>query len=148
VTDPAIKVAAPHELDVATLYALLKVRVDVFVVEQECPYPELDDRDLESGTRHVWVESPEGPLAYLRILDDGDATRIGRVLVLSQVRGSGVANRLMEVALDQIGDRPSVLDAQSYLERWYTRFGYVRTGDEFVEDGIPHVPMRRDPQVG
>ena len=86
-----ISVAAPADLDVATLYALLKVRVDVFVVEQECPYPELDDRDLEPGTRHLWVDGDGGPVAYLRILDDGDAARIGRVLV--DQAGTGIGRR-------------------------------------------------------
>jgi ElaA protein len=143
VSDPQIKVSAPGDLDVATAYSLLKLRVDVFVVEQECAYPELDGRDLEPGTRHVWMDSDAGPVAYLRILDDGDAARIGRVLVTKQARGSGVAARLMDVALDVIGDRPSVLDAQSYLRGWYERFGYSATGEEFLEDGIPHVPMRR-----
>lgn len=148
VEDYSIKVAAPSDLDVPTLYALLEVRVNVFVVEQECPYPELDGRDLEPGTRHAWVDAGDGPVGYLRILDDGDVARIGRVLVTAEERGSGVARQLMDAALAEIGERPSVLDAQSYLESWYSRLGYVRTGDEFVEDGIPHVPMRREAGAG
>jgi ElaA protein len=139
-----ISVAAPADLDAATLYALLKVRVDVFVVEQVCPYPELDDRDLEPGTRHIWIDGDDGPIAYLRILDDGDVARIGRVLVTKHARGSGIAGSLMRRAFEVIGPRASVLDAQSYLQSWYERFDYVVTGPEFIEDGIPHTPMRRE----
>jgi ElaA protein len=70
------------ELDTTTLYALLKLRTDVFVVEQACPYPELDGRDTEPGTRHLWLAppgQPSRPCAYLRILNDDPVLRIGRV---------------------------------------------------------------------
>ncbi|MEV0270672.1 GNAT family N-acetyltransferase [Hamadaea sp. NPDC050747] len=132
------------ELDTATLYRLLKLRVDVFVVEQECPYPEVDGRDPEPGTVHVWAADEAGEiLGYLRILDDGDELRIGRVVTSPKARGGGLGGRLMERALAIVGDRPSVLDAQSHLTRFYERFGYAAAGPEFVEDGIPHTPMRR-----
>ncbi|MEV6969129.1 GNAT family N-acetyltransferase [Hamadaea sp. NPDC051192] len=133
------------ELTAATLYDLLKLRVDVFVVEQECPYPELDGRDPEPGTVHVWAADETGEiLGYLRILDDGAELRIGRVVTSTKARGSGLGGRLMEQALAVVGDRPSVLDAQSHLTRFYERFGYAVAGPEFVEDGIPHTPMRRE----
>ncbi|MBO0870489.1 MAG: GNAT family N-acetyltransferase [Micromonosporaceae bacterium] len=136
--------AAFHQLDPATLYALLRLRVDVFVVEQRCPYPELDGRDLEPGTRHIWLERDGEPVAYLRLLQEpsGEA-RIGRVCVAGTVRGSGAARTLMSTALQLAGDRPSTLDAQSYLVDFYRGFGFEPTGPEYVEDGIPHVPMRR-----
>ena len=133
-------------LDTETLYALLRLRVDVFVVEQRCPYPDLDGRDLEPSTRHVWLQDRDGrPLSYLRILDDGDVWRIGRVATVASARGRGLAERLLARALALTGDRPVVLDAQAPLERWYARFGFTRAGDDFVEDGIPHVPMRLTP---
>jgi ElaA protein len=138
-------VAGFDELSPATLYAVLKLRVDVFVVEQRCPYPELDGRDAEPGTRHVWLADGDAPLAYLRILDEPHgAARIGRVCVAPAARGSGLAGRLMRATLDLLGPRRSVLDAQSHLAGFYGRLGYVRTGPEFVEDGIPHIPMARD----
>jgi ElaA protein len=144
----AVRVAAFAELDAATLYALLRLRVDVFVVEQQCPYPELDGRDTEPGTRHVWVSdggADDDPVAYLRILGDSDgAARIGRVVVAKHARGDGHAGRLMTEALALIGDRPCVLEAQSYLVGFYARYGFSPTGPEYVEDGIPHVPMRRE----
>jgi ElaA protein len=137
-------VATFAELTTETLYALLRLRVEVFVVEQRCPYQELDGRDTEPGTRHVWIGDRDAPEAYLRILAEPDGTaRIGRVCVDPAVRGAGLARRLMRDALDLIGPGPVVLDAQSYLEEFYAGLGFVRTGPEFAEDGIPHVPMRR-----
>jgi ElaA protein len=133
------------ELDPTTLYALLRLRVDVFVVEQDCPYPELDGRDVEPGTIHLWLEHDEAPASYLRILEDPGAARIGRVCTAAAHRGAGLSGRLLTAALDVIGDRPSVLDAQAHLAGFYARFGFEVTGPRFVEDGIPHVPMRRHP---
>ncbi|MGZ4436463.1 MAG: GNAT family N-acetyltransferase [Nocardioides sp.] len=141
--DERVRVAGFEELDARTAYLLWQLRESVFVVEQACPYPELDGRDLEPGTRHVWVELAGSPVAYLRVLDDGDAARIGRVLVAPEHRGRRLAEVLMARAHEVVGDRTARLDAQSYLEGWYARFGYARDGDEFVEDGIPHVPMVR-----
>ena len=126
-------------LDAAAAYRLWALRESVFVVEQDCPYQE-----LEPGTRHVWLDSPTGPVGYLRILDDVSAEKIGRVLVAPSHRGLGLSGALMRAALAEIGDRPSVLDAQSPLVGWYATFGYRQDGAEFVEDGIPHTPMRRD----
>ena len=147
-TEYDVRRARFDELDRRTSYLLWQLRESVFVVEQSCPYPELDGRDLEPGTTHVWVQDGGEPVAYLRVLDDGDAARIGRVLVAKTHRGRGLAEILMTTALDVVGQRPSRLDAQSYLARWYTRFGYEQTGAEFVEDGIPHVPMSRQALSG
>jgi ElaA protein len=134
------------ELDARTLYELLRLRVDVFVVEQACRYAELDGRDTEPGAVHLWLTAdPTGrPVAYLRILDEPDGTaRIGRVAVARQARGTGLAARLMDAALARVGNRACVLDAQSYLVDFYERHGFTATGPEYLEDGIPHVPMRR-----
>jgi ElaA protein len=132
------------ELDAATLYALLKLRVDVFVVEQRCPYPELDGRDTEPSTVHCWLAQAGAPVGYLRLLSEPDGTaRIGRVAVARHARGAGLAGRLMAAALARVGDRDCVLDAQSPLVGFYTRLGFVVTGAEFIEDGIPHFPMHR-----
>ncbi|HEX5595630.1 MAG TPA: GNAT family N-acetyltransferase [Micromonosporaceae bacterium] len=142
-----LHVASFAELDLRTLYELLRLRVDVFVVEQECAYPELDGRDTEPGTRHLWLEKHGVPVAYLRLLDDGAVQRIGRVAVTRNARGRGFAARLMAQALAIIGPMPCVLDAQTYLVDFYAGFDFLATGPEYVEDGIPHLPMRRDPAV-
>ncbi|MET8362930.1 GNAT family N-acetyltransferase [Micromonospora sp. NPDC005194] len=139
-----IRVASFADLDARTFHDLLKLRIDVFVVEQNCPYPELDGRDVEPGTRHLWLTDGGAPLAYLRILADPDgAARIGRVVVAPQARGGGQAGRLMTAALDLVGNRPCVLEAQSHLVDFYARHGFAVSGPEYVEDDIPHTPMRR-----
>jgi ElaA protein len=138
-----VQVAGFADLDVLTAYELWRLREAVFVVEQQCPYPELDGRDCESATRHVWVSDEGRPVAYLRILDDPDAARIGRVAVAVTHRRRGLAALLMERAHALTVDRPTVLDAQSYLAPWYAGLGYEPTGPEFLDDGIPHIPMRR-----
>jgi ElaA protein len=137
--------ATGDQLSAATLYALLTLRVAVFVVEQECPYTELDGRDLRPDTVHFWFGDPE-PLAYLRLLrDPGGVVRIGRVCTAMVARGAGLSSRLMVAALAEIGDRPAVLDAQVYAQNFYARFGFVPVGEPFDEDGIPHITMRRSP---
>lgn len=136
--------AAFAELDTATLYALLQLRVDVFVVEQRCPYPELDGRDTEPATRHLWLERDGAPVAYLRILaEPGGAVRIGRVAVVRPARRAGLAGELMAAALAEAGDRECVLNAQSHLVDFYARLGFAVSGPEYLDDGIPHRPMRR-----
>jgi ElaA protein len=143
-TPEAIQAARFADLDPATLYALLRLRVNVFVVEQHCPYPELDGRDLEPATLHLWLEQAGAPTAYLRILAEPDGTaRIGRVVVAPAHRGRGLARRLLAEALARLPGRPCVLDAQSHLVDFYAEFGFTSVGDEFLEDGIPHISMRR-----
>ncbi|AVT37611.1 GNAT family N-acetyltransferase [Plantactinospora sp. BB1] len=141
-----LRVASFADLDARTLHDLLKLRADVFVVEQECAYPDLDGRDVEPGTRHLWLARGGAPIAYLRLLaDPGGVERISRVVVAPQARGGGYAGRLIAEALAIVGSRPCVLDAQAHLVDLYARYGFTRTGPEYIEDGIPHVPMRREP---
>ena len=134
------------DLDTATAYSVWRLRQEVFVVEQDCAYPDLDGRDPEPGTRHVLLHAPaEGEvlLGYLRVLDDGDHARIGRVVLTRSARGRGLADALMRAGLAQVGARACVLDAQSPLAGWYATHGFVVTGPEFLEDGIPHLPLTR-----
>lgn len=145
-TQADVRTASFDDLDSRTAYLLWQLRESVFVVEQACPYPELDGRDLEPTTCHVWVAEEGRPVAYLRILDDDGEARIGRVLVTKEHRGRGLAEALLRTALERVGERPTRLDAQSYLAGWYTRFGFEQDGEEFLDDGIPHVPMRRAPR--
>jgi ElaA protein len=142
---PVLRRARFADLTALEVYGLCRLRVDVFVVEQECPYPELDGRDLEPGTEHLWFEADGVPVATLRVLDDGAERAIGRVATAAGWRAQGLAARLMEEALATYGDRPLHLGAQAYLESWYERFGFRRSGPDYIEDGIPHLPMRREP---
>jgi ElaA protein len=139
-----VHVEAFDDLDARTAYLLWQLRVAVFVVEQGCPYLELDGRDLEAATRHVWVGPADAPVGYLRVLDDGEHAKIGRVVVARSHRGRGVSDALMRSALEVIGGRPSRLDAQAPLAGWYAGYGYRQDGEGFLDDGILHIPMRRD----
>jgi ElaA protein len=141
-----LRTARFADLDADTLYGLLKLRTDVFVVEQACAYPELDGRDTEPDTGHRWFEDEAGrPVAYLRTLAQADgATRIGRVVTRPDSRGTGLARQLVESVLaDHRG--PVVADAQAHLAAWYEALGFEITGPEYLEDDIAHVPMRRHP---
>lgn len=172
-----LHLAAPAELDASTLYRILQLRVDVFVVEQQCPYRELDGRDLEPGTRWLWATDAGTVVATLRILREENRTaRIGRVATAPQARTGGIATALMRRALQVLdtardaapdawletegteqarsadGQHPRtadvLLDAQTPLAGWYQRFGFEAAGPEFVEDGISHLPMRRPASAG
>ena len=91
------------DLDTRTFHDLLRLRIDVFVVEQSCPYPELDGRDVEPGTRHLWLSRDGAVAAYLRILTDpGGVARIGRVVVAPAARGAGLAGALMTEAAPRV----------------------------------------------
>jgi ElaA protein len=140
-----VQVASVADLDPATLYRILALRVDVFVVEQQCVYRELDGRDLEPSTQQLWIADDDHAVrATLRLLTDADGrARIGRVATAVQARGQGLAAQLVNRAVELAADREIVLDAQSQLADWYARFGFERTGADFLDDGILHTPMRR-----
>lgn len=135
------------DLDPVLLYRLLELRVAVFVVEQEAAYPDLDGRDVEPGAELLWVEEDGAVLATARVLHDPDAMRIGRVATAPAARSRGVASAIMRQSVERCvelePDLPIRLDAQEHLAGWYARFGFAISGDRFLEDDIPHVPMER-----
>ncbi|MFC7877504.1 GNAT family N-acetyltransferase [Isoptericola sp. NPDC057391] len=144
-----VRVATLDELDARTAYEAWRLRQDVFVVEQECAYPDLDGRDAEPTARHVILldgERDGSVVATARVLDDGDVQRIGRVVCHPDVRGTGASGVLMRVAVEAATaaapEADVVLGAQSPLTGWYGRFGFVPDGPEYLEDDIPHTPMR------
>jgi ElaA protein len=141
----ALRRSWAKDLDAATLYELLKLRVEVFVVEQATPYPELDGRDLLAETRHFWLEDNDQVICTLRLMEEHPGGqkgfRIGRVCTKRRARSQGHAGRLLQAALAEVGDYPCRINAQTYLEEMYASHGFVRDGDEFLDDGIPHVPM-------
>ena len=136
----------PHEM-----YAFLRLRQEVFIVEQECPYLDADGRDEHA--LHLTGHDEAGMLvAYLRIVQPGflfAEPSIGRVITAQSVRGSGVGKLLMEEGLRKAAlvypGQANRISAQQYLERFYAGFGYVRAGDAYDEDGIPHIEMVRFP---
>jgi ElaA protein len=132
-----------HQIEPAVLYRILQLRSEVFVVEQDCVFLDADGRDLEPGCRQLWIEEPDGRIvAVARILDEGDLRRIGRIVTATAVRRSGHGGRLIEHALET-SEGPWALDAQARLAPWYASFGFEISGAEYIEDGIPHVPMLR-----
>jgi ElaA protein len=144
VTDaPTLRTARFAELTPAELYGLLRLRVDVFVVEQACPYPELDGRDTEPTTVHLWFADGEGTvLSTIRVLENGEDRAIGRVATAASARGRGLSAQLVRRGIELCEGRTVDIGAQAYLENWYERFGFRRSGADYLEDGIPHLPMR------
>lgn len=139
-----VLVAGLDELPVRTAYDVWRLRQQVFVVEQACPYPDLDGRDLEDSTRHVvLIDDEDAVVGTLRVLDDGGWARVGRVVVAPAARGRGLAAVMMDRAMALCGDREVRLDAQTGLTAFYEGYGFVVTGPEFDEDGVMHVPMGR-----
>lgn len=135
------------ELTARKLYEVLKLRVDVFVVEQNCPYPELDDLDQQSI--HLLYSENDEVLAYARLVPADvkyDLPSIGRVIVRKDARGRGLAKELLERSIDCIlteWKAPSIqLQGQVYLQEFYQSFGFVPVSDSYDEDGIPHVDMK------
>jgi ElaA protein len=144
-TAPEVHAAHLTELSTQTLLGILTVRQDVFVVEQHCPYQDIDARDAEANTVHLWIEDADGRVvSTLRLLDDGESGhRIGRVATLLEARGRGYSGALLRSAIEMAGP-PIVMSAQAYLIDWYGRFGFEVCGEHWIEDGIDHAPMRLD----
>ena len=135
------------ELTAAELYGLLKLRVDVFVVEQRCPYPELDG--LDRGALHLWLEDETGILAYLRVLDRGaesEYVSIGRVVARERRRGLGtrILRSGIRATRERFGADAVYLEAQTYAVGLYEKQGFRIISEEFLLDGIPHVKMLLD----
>lgn len=134
------------QLDTGTLFTIMKGRVDVFVVEQSCPYPELDAHDIASSTQHIFIIKNNQLLSYARCYEkNDDYSAIGRVLVNETSRGKGVANKLVSEAIKccktHWPKRDIYIGAQTYLLGFYRSFGFQCIGKEYLEDGIPHQDM-------
>ena len=132
------------QLSARELYDILELRVSVFVVEQNCPYQELDGHDKDAY--HVWLQDETGIQAYLRVLDKGvtmDEVAIGRVVTRQRRIGLGtkILNIGIEVAKDKFAAKKIMLEAQVYAKSLYEKAGFRQVGEEFLEDGIPHIPM-------
>lgn len=141
-----------HGIDALTpaaLYGIMQLRQEIFVVEQNCVYLDADGRDLEPTTVQLWAVTEEGTIAAtVRVLDESaeepGLVAIGRVATAPEWRGKGVAADLIREALVLTDGSPAILHAQSHLTHWYARFGFVTCGPEYLEDDIPHTPMRRE----
>lgn len=135
-----------QELDIHELYLILKLRVDVFVVEQNCPYPELDNKDQMAI--HVLGYIDGNLAAYARVFHLNDYfegyTAMGRILSLDQYRGKGLGRKIVQASIDYINQQKPTsikISAQTYLSKFYESMGFVAQGDEFLEDDLPHIYM-------
>jgi len=145
-----LKFTIHHYKDISKddLFDVLALRTKVFVVEQDCPYQELDQND--KNAYHLFCKEKGKVVAVLRIYRDKDNKKIliGRVAVDVDFRKSGIARKMMMVCLkymeDNFKNEKLFLSAQTYLVDFYKSFGFVIYGDEFLEDGIPHIHMSKD----
>jgi ElaA protein len=136
------------ELTPVELYAALQLRNEVFVVEQNCVFQDADDKDQSSY--HLLGFYHDKLVAYTRLVPPGvayDEPSIGRVITSPSVRGTGAGKKLMDVSIEKIyqlyGMHPIKIGAQLYLKKFYEGFGFVQTGEPYLEDGIPHIYMRK-----
>ena len=129
------------ELSLDRLYEILQLRVEVFVVEQQCAYSEIDA--LDSEAQHLWIDDQAGLASYVRVITEPDQLRIGRVVTRRDARSQGLSQRLIEHVLSST-DGPWVLSAQSYLSKWYSQLGFARSGPEFEDCLLYTYPSPRD----
>ncbi|NQW36898.1 MAG: GNAT family N-acetyltransferase [Flavobacteriales bacterium] len=136
------------ELTTTELYAILKLRSEIFVVEQNCAYQDLDDKDQKAW--HLFTEKDGNVLAYTRLFKSGDCyteASIGRVVVASSQRGTGLGHKLMKESIlaleNRFGKTPIKIGAQTHLTKFYEPHGFIKINEEYLEDGIPHIHMLR-----
>jgi len=136
------------ELSTTELYKILRLRAAVFVVEQDCVYQDVDDKDQKA--LHVIGVKNNEVIAYTRIFDAGDYfdfPSIGRVVVAQNQRKYGYGHLLIKESIlaiqNRFGSMPIKISAQTYLEKFYNSHGFNQVGEEYLEDGIPHIAMIR-----
>lgn len=140
--------ASFDQLTLDQLHDMLALRIEVFVIEQDCPYQEIDGLDKEA--QHLWATSQGELIACLRVLPPGKVypeSAIGRVVVKKTARGTGLGHDLMRKGIDLIrqnyGAVAIKLSAQEHLKDYYAAHGFLQCGEGYLEDGIPHIPMKR-----
>jgi ElaA protein len=137
------------ELMATELYLILQLRNEVFILEQNCPYQDLDNKDLYCHHLMGWYG--DKLVAYTRLVPPGISyagyTSIGRVVTSPAVRGTGIGKELMTKSIDTcytlFGVAPVRIGAQLYLKRFYEDFGFAQTGEMYLEDGIEHIEMTK-----
>lgn len=130
-----------EELDKIHLYEILRLRVEVFVVEQACPYPEIDGKDYEA--LHVYLENKGEILAYARVYKEEGEVHIGRVISKERRKGHGtrVLKAAIKAAKENYRAKKIHIEAQTYAREFYEKLGFIKTSEEFFLDGIEHIKM-------
>ena len=136
-----------EELTLGELYEILRLRSAVFVVEQTCPYQDIDNKD--QAALHLWLSDEDGIAAYLRVMDRGvydEEVAIGRVISLRRRRGYALQllQEGVRVAREAFGAQLISVEAQVYARSLYEKAGFRQASEEFLEDGIPHIRMLLD----
>jgi ElaA protein len=134
------------ELSAEQVYAVLAARVAIFVVEQNCPYQDLDG--LDGVAEHLIAWSGADVAGYLRVLGPGtrfEDPSIGRIITTKPFRGSGLGREVVAKGIERTRQlypgRPVRISAQRYLEKFYGEFGFVVASEPYLEDDIPHIEM-------
>ncbi|HIC8755026.1 GNAT family N-acetyltransferase [Elizabethkingia anophelis] len=145
---PVWKVKAFEELTTTELYQILLLRAEVFVVEQNCPYQDVDNTDQKA--LHLWAEMGGKAVAYCRMFDQGikyPESSIGRVVTHPEYRSHKLGRALLNLTLETIKNRyanPDIrISAQNYLLKFYGSLGFEPVGESYLEDNIPHTEMLR-----
>ena len=135
-----------NDLSIDELYGLLRLRSEVFVVEQDCVYQDIDKKDKKAI--HILGLKNNDIVGYARIFMPGDYFKeasIGRVVVSQKERGSGLGYDLMNASIktiqDEFKETTIKVSAQTYLKKFYNNLGFKQVGEEYLEDGIPHIAM-------
>lgn len=135
-----------NELTLKEFHSILKLRIDIFVVEQNCPYPELDNKDQLAF--HLFCKNNNEVIAYTRIFKPGNYYKeaaFGRVVVHQEFRNQDLGKQLIKRTIEEthklFGKTPIKIGGQVYLKKFYESFGFHQIGDEYIEDGIPHIDM-------
>jgi len=138
-----------NELSTHELYAVLQLRAEVFVVEQDCVYQDLDNKDLDAY--HVLGVLDTKIVAYARIFKPGDyflESSIGRIVVKKEFRKFQYGYQLVQYSIqfieNNLQQNTILISAQSYLTKFYNSLGFTQVGEEYLEDGIPHIKMLRN----
>jgi ElaA protein len=139
-----------EELTTTELYTILRLRCEVFVVEQECAFQEMDNYD-QQAVHLMGYDADQELVAYTRLFKPGityDLASIGRVVTSKKVRGTGAGKELMQKSIAMVeelfGKGPIKIGAQQYLLKFYTSLGFVQSSEMYLEDNIPHIKMIRD----
>ncbi|WP_295834383.1 GNAT family N-acetyltransferase [uncultured Winogradskyella sp.] len=146
-----LKIKTKHfsELNIKQLYDLLQLRSEVFVVEQDCVYQDIDGKDEQAI--HVLGYKDQKLVAYTRIFKPGDyfkESSIGRVVVSEKERkykyGYEIMKASINVVKEEYNKESIIISAQTYLKTFYNNLGFLEVGEEYLEDGIPHIKMKKD----
>lgn len=143
---PKLVVKTFNQLSTIELYSILKLRSEVFVVEQDCVYQDIDNKDQKA--LHLFFIEKEEVIAYTRLFKSGDYFKeasIGRVVIQENYRKQGLGHRLMKASINTIEEKFETsnitISAQTYLKHFYESHNFKKIGEEYLEDGIPHIRM-------